>query len=67
MRLTDQYPLTTEDISLITMASSLHDIGKIAIPEEILNKPGRFTDEEFAIMKTCLLYTSCGHAFYPQE
>lgn len=52
MRLTDQYPLTTEDISLITMASSLHDIGKIAIPEEILNKPGRFTDEEFAIMKT---------------
>ncbi|MED9827835.1 MAG: diguanylate cyclase, partial [Adlercreutzia sp.] len=45
MRLTDQYPLTTEDISLITMASSLHDIGKIAIPEEILNKPGRFTDE----------------------
>ena len=51
-RLTDQYPLTTEDISLITMASSLHDIGKIAIPEEILNKPGRFTDEEFAIMKT---------------
>ncbi|MFR5828860.1 MAG: diguanylate cyclase, partial [Adlercreutzia equolifaciens] len=52
MRLTDQYPLTAEDISLITMASSLHDIGKIAIPEEILNKPGRFTDEEFAIMKT---------------
>lgn len=52
MRLTDQYPLTAEDISLITMASSLHDIGKIAIPEEVLNKPGRFTDEEFAIMKT---------------
>ncbi len=50
--MTDQYPLTAEDISLITMASSLHDIGKIAIPEEILNKPGRFTDEEFAIMKT---------------
>ena len=50
--MTDQYPLTTEDISLITMASSLHDIGKIAIPEEVLNKPGRFTDEEFAIMKT---------------
>ena len=52
VRLTDQYPLTAEDISLITMASSLHDIGKIAIPEEVLNKPGRFTDEEFAIMKT---------------
>ena len=50
--MTDQYALTAEDISLITMASSLHDIGKIAIPEEVLNKPGRFTDEEFAIMKT---------------
>lgn len=50
--MTDQYGLTADDISLITMASSLHDIGKIAIPEEILNKPGRFTDEEFAIMKT---------------
>lgn len=52
VRLTDRYQLTPEDISLISMASSLHDIGKIAIPEEILNKPGRFTDEEFAIMKT---------------
>lgn len=50
--MTDQYELTAEDISMITMASSLHDIGKIAIPEEVLNKPGRFTDEEFAIMKT---------------
>ncbi|MEC4293882.1 GGDEF/HDGYP domain-containing response regulator [Adlercreutzia shanghongiae] len=52
VRLTDQYELTPEDISLISMASSLHDIGKIAIPEEILNKPGRFTDEEFEVMKT---------------
>ncbi len=52
VRITDKYVLTPEDISLITMASSLHDIGKIAIPEEILNKPGRLTAEEFAIMKT---------------
>ena len=37
---------------MITTASSLHDIGKIRIPEEILNKPGRLTDEEFQIMKT---------------
>ena len=37
---------------MITTASSLHDIGKIYIPEEILNKPGRLTDEEFKIMKT---------------
>lgn len=49
---TDQYSLSKEDISLISVASSLHDIGKIAIPDEILNKPGRLTDEEFAIIKT---------------
>lgn len=49
---TDKYKLSEEDISLIVVASALHDIGKIGIPEEVLNKPGRFTDEEFAIMKT---------------
>ena len=37
---------------LIINASALHDIGKISIPEEILNKPGRLTQEEFEIMKT---------------
>ena len=52
VKVTDAYPLTEADISLITTASSLHDIGKICIPEGILNKPGRFTDEEFKIMKT---------------
>ena len=36
----------------IPLASALHDIGKIAIDEHILNKPGRLTAEEFAIMKT---------------
>ena len=46
---TDDYHLTEADIALITTASSLHDIGKIRIPEEILNKPGRLTDEEFKI------------------
>lgn len=50
--ITDKYNLTSSDIDIITLASSLHDIGKIAIDEKILNKPGRFTDEEFAIMKT---------------
>ena len=52
VKTTDAYPLTEADIALITTASSLHDIGKIRIPEEILNKPGRLTDEEFKIMKT---------------
>ncbi len=48
---TDRYQLSPVDISLICIASALHDVGKIAIPGEILNKPGRFTEEEFAIMK----------------
>ena len=52
VKTTDAYPLTEADISLITTASSLHDIGKIRVPEEILNKPGKLTDEEFKIMKT---------------
>ena len=51
MRKTDKYDLNRETINLISNASTLHDVGKICIPGEILNKPGRFTDEEFAIMK----------------
>lgn len=49
---TDQYGLTEAEIRRISMASALHDIGKVAIPEEILNKPGRLTSEEFVVMKT---------------
>ncbi len=49
---TDKYDLTEEDIERISMASALHDIGKIAIPDNILNKPGRLTPEEFEVMKT---------------
>ena len=49
---TDRYSLSQSDIALISTASSLHDIGKIAISKEILNKPGRLTDEEFEIIKT---------------
>ena len=49
--LTDKYALTDQDIATIATASALHDIGKLSIPSEILNKPGRLTQEEFAIMK----------------
>lgn len=49
---TDKYNLTVMDISLISKASALHDIGKISVPDGILNKPGKLTNEEFAIMKT---------------
>lgn len=52
MQKTEKYNLSNSDISLISNASALHDIGKISIPEEVLNKPGRLTDEEFKIMKT---------------
>ena len=51
MHKTDKYKLDRETINLISNAATLHDVGKICIPSEILNKPGRFTDEEFAIMK----------------
>ena len=51
-RKTKRYNLSEQDIALICTASALHDIGKINIPEEILNKPGRLTAEEYAIMKT---------------
>lgn len=43
MKKSRKYDLSMTDIRLISTASSLHDIGKIAIPDEILNKPGRFT------------------------
>lgn len=45
-------------ISRLTYAAAMHDIGKLDIPEEILQKPGKLTDEEFAIMKT---HTTLGH------
>ena len=51
VRKTDKYNLNAADISLISTASALHDIGKINIPESILNKPGKLTKEEFDTMK----------------
>lgn len=47
-----EYGLTEESINTISSASAMHDIGKIAIPDHILLKPGRLTPEEFEIMKT---------------
>lgn len=44
--------LSKEQIQQIAQASIMHDVGKIAIPDAILNKPGRLTLEEFEIMKT---------------
>ena len=53
MRREGVYPdqLTNEFISNVYKSAPLHDVGKIVVSDTILNKPGRFTDEEFAIMK----------------
>lgn len=44
--------MNEEAIENIALASIMHDVGKIAIPDSILNKPARLTPEEFEIMKT---------------
>ncbi|MBQ3193248.1 MAG: diguanylate cyclase [Oscillospiraceae bacterium] len=53
-----EYQLTERDVALITSASAMHDIGKIAIPDAILMKPGRLTPEEMETMRTHSL-TGC--------
>lgn len=40
------------DLDILTCCGLLHDIGKLAIPNEVLNKPGKLTDEEFALIKS---------------
>jgi len=47
-----EYGLVPEQINLISIASSLHDVGKISIPDSILLKPGKLTPEEFDVIKT---------------
>ena len=44
--------LTTEKCDLLRMAAPMHDVGKIGIPDAILNKPGKLTDKEYDVMKT---------------
>lgn len=53
-----KYGLPEEEAELLRMASPMHDIGKVAIPDAILKKPARFTPEEFDIMKT---HAQLGH------
>jgi HD-GYP domain-containing protein (c-di-GMP phosphodiesterase class II) len=50
--------LSEEDAELLKMASPMHDIGKVAIPDAVLKKPGKLTDEEFDIMKS---HTNIGY------
>ena len=51
-RLAEKLGIDAQRIALIRRAAPLHDVGKIGIADEILLKPGKLTDEEFAIMKT---------------
>jgi diguanylate cyclase (GGDEF)-like protein len=44
--------LSSEEVEEITLAGRIHDVGKLFIPERILNKPGALTEDEFAVMKT---------------
>ena len=50
--LAKKYGLSKEQCDLIYNASPMHDIGKVGIPDDILKKPGKLTNEEFEIMKT---------------
>ena len=46
-----------DDLTTLTTGGLLHDIGKIAIPSEVLNKPGKLTDDEFSVMKSHVTFT----------
>ncbi|WP_378951709.1 DUF3369 domain-containing protein [Pelosinus sp. sgz500959] len=47
-----KYGLSPEEAESLRLAAPIHDVGKLAIPDAILNKPGKLTAEEFTIMKT---------------
>ncbi len=57
-RLAKLYGLDSDIVNLIGIISPLHDVGKLSVPDSILNKPGKLTDEEFEEMK---LHTTVGY------
>jgi HD-GYP domain-containing protein (c-di-GMP phosphodiesterase class II) len=57
--LMEAFGVDHEMISLVTTAAALHDLGKIDIPNRILQKPGKLTDEEYEVIK---LHTVTGYA-----
>lgn len=56
--LAEHMGLASQDLSRIRLGGLLHDIGKIAVPDVILRKPGRLEPDEFAVMKT---HAAVGH------
>jgi HD-GYP domain-containing protein (c-di-GMP phosphodiesterase class II) len=53
----EEMKLSSYDMFILNLAAFLHDVGKTKVPEQILNKPNKLTDEEFAVMK---LHTTYG-------
>jgi len=51
VRIARHLHLAEAEVEVIRLAARVHDLGKIAVPDEILHKQGRLTDEEFAVMK----------------
>ena len=47
-----QYKFTKDDVDRITVASAIHDIGKVDISSDVILKPSKLTDEEFALIKS---------------
>ncbi len=50
-RIAREMGLSPEEVAKVRLAAALHDVGKVHTPREVLNKPGRLTDEEFEIVK----------------
>lgn len=61
-----EYRMSRETIDKIVFSAILHDVGKIAIPDSILNKPGPLTKEEFEVMKTHTI-KGCEHLKHMQD
>lgn len=57
VKMGELFKLTPTEIKMLKIAGNLHDIGKFAIPNSILEKPGPLTTEEFAVMKSHTYYT----------
>jgi len=55
------YGLSPSECETLWSTATMHDIGKVGIPDYILNKPGKLTDEEFEIMKT---HAEAGYSFF---
>jgi response regulator RpfG family c-di-GMP phosphodiesterase len=56
--------LSREDVELVSLSSIMHDVGKISVPDDILKKPGKLTDEEMDVMR---LHTKHGMSILPNK